>query len=266
MLPQTSPMESIYTSNIMDKNTEQTIISASQALSILSKVRCVEHYSFDPCTKFKNLYSWPSHFIGSQEVLRVLDSKKIQYLEPTRVKAYPVSYDSYRSYIPIVIPEITEIKFVRTLLQIFFLIQKSQDIIKVTASWDFLNNRNHSLPTSFHDTNALQKFAQYRDSMLILQYEGSNFDIKLPAYSYRALMMAIDSIQQLPINIEDRSRFVGGDTDEKGRSKRFIVHKGNLEYLRKTLKKTALNINKLVGEHDWMKALRADGHHFESYK
>lgn len=114
--------------------------------------------------------------------------------------------------------------------------------------------------------SALQKFAQYRDSMLILQYEGSHFDIKLPAYSYRALMMAIDSIHQLPINSGDRSRFVGGDTDEKGRSKRFIVHKGNLEYLRKTLKKTALNINKLVGEHDWMKVLRADGHHFESYK
>lgn len=246
----------------MDKNIEKTIITASQALSLLSKVRCVEHYSFDPCTRFKNLYSWPTNFIDSQEVLRVLDSKKIQYFEPPKVKAYPVSYNSYRSYTPIVIPEVTEIKLARTLLQIFFLIQKSKDIIKVTASWDFSNNLNHSLPTSFHDKSALQKFAQYRDSMLIFKYEGSDFDIKLPAYSYRALMMAIDSIQQLPINIEDRSRFVGCSTDEKGRSKRFIVHKGNMVHLRKTLKQTVSNINKLVGEHDWIKVLRADGHHF----
>jgi len=248
----------------MDKNIEKTIITASQALSILSKVRCVERYSFESCIRFKNLYSWPSKFIESQEVLRVLDSKKIQCVEPPKVKAYPVSYNSYRSYAPIVIPEITEIKLARTLLQIFFLIQKSKDIIKVTASWDFSNNLNHPLPASFHDTNALQKFAQYRDSMLIFQYEGSDFDIKLPAYSYRALIMAIDNIQQFPISIEDRSRFVGCDTDEKGRSKRYIVHIGNSKYLRETLKQTVVNINKLVGEHDWIKALRADGNHFNS--
>lgn len=246
----------------MNKSNEETIITASQALSILSKVRCVEYYSFDPCIKFKHLYAWPSKFISSQAVLKVLKRKKIQYVEGARVKAYQVSYNCYQSYTPVVIPEVNEIKLARTLLQTFLLIQKARSITKVTASWDFSNNLSHAFPKSFNDKSALESFAQYRDAMLIFQCKGSEFDIKLPVYSYRAIMMAIESIREMPIHIEDRSRFVSCDTDEKGRSKRFIVHKENLEHLRDTLQQTVLNISTLVGEHGWVNILRNDGHHF----
>lgn len=57
----------------MTENILKTIQSGAQALSLLSKVRCVESYSFSSGEKAKNLYSWPTEFEKDNVVASVLE-------------------------------------------------------------------------------------------------------------------------------------------------------------------------------------------------
>ncbi|MFA0550026.1 hypothetical protein AB4538_04090 [Vibrio lentus] len=245
---------------------EDTIITASQALSLLSKARCVEDCFFDSSTKYKNLYSWPSKFISSKKILKVFTCKKIDHTKSFSVRAYPLPYDSYRNLKDINFKEISQIKIARTLIQVLLLVERSNSIIEVTASWDFAKAPLRIFPTCFNDTIELKKFAQYRDSMLVFKCRGYKYDIKLPAYSYKALLEAISDIRSQKIKIKDRSNFVGVGTDNKGRSNRYIVHRNDSKHLKKVIKHTLISVDKLVGQYKWGQTLKSTGQEFHSKK
>lgn len=241
---------------------ENTIITASQTLSLLSKTRCVEDYSFDSDTKGKNLCAWPSKFNKHKKMIKIFTSKKINHTKQLSVKAYPVPYDHYRSLKHKNPKEIDMIKIARTLVQTLLLIERSNLITQVTATWDFAKDPQRVFPTSFNDTVELKKFAQYRDSMLVFRCSGHEYDIKLPAYAYKALLEAISGIKSHKIQVKDRSNFVGVNTDNQGRSNRYIVNRNNLKHLKKVIQHTLISVDKLAGQRKWVKTLKSTGQEF----
>ena len=110
--------------------------------------------------------------------------------------------------------------------------------------------------------DGLKEFAKYRDAMLVFDCKNEKYSTKLPAFAYRSLLVASKSFKKFSISPEDRSKFIGKATDEAGRSKRYLVHKGNLDYLFKVINETSDSINKLVGNDKWVDILKNDGRAF----
>ena len=125
-----------------------TIQSAAQTLSLLSKVRCVESYSITSGDKAKNLYSWPSGFENDNVVATVLKDNGKILGSSYRVKSYPVPYTLYQSYQSIDIPEITKIRVMRCLLDVYKLLYKINTITKITAIWDCKKHPMRPYPES----------------------------------------------------------------------------------------------------------------------
>ncbi|WP_417228374.1 hypothetical protein, partial [Amphritea sp.] len=192
----------------------KSIQSASQTLTLLSKVRCVESYSFPPEYKSKNLYSWPSQFENDSDVISFLKGKNIALGNNYRVKSYPVPYNKYQSYKSIDIPEVAKVRLARSLLHVYQVITEKKAVTKITAVWDFAQHPARSYPTSMSDVRGLDEFSKHRDAMLVIDRANEKFSIKLPAFSYRALLAAAAELDHYPIEIEDRSKFVGSSTDK----------------------------------------------------
>jgi hypothetical protein len=85
------------------------------------------------------------------------------------------------------------------------------------------------------------------------------YDIKLPAFVWRALFFEKMILMNHPIEPADRSSFVGEKTDCEGISKRYIVPQDQSIYLKAVLEQTNNAIMKLVGVSSWGKVLREDG-------
>lgn len=244
----------------------KTIKGASQSLSLLSKVRCVESYSFSSESKPKGLYSWPSQFEGDNEVRSLLSSKGINLNANYRVKSLPIEYALYKNLNKIEIPEIVSIRLARSLLHVYQLVVEKVPITKITAVWDSEQYPNRSYPSSMSDFQALKEFSSYRDSMLLIEREGEPYSIKLPAFSYRSLLEAVPEIENHKIFPKDRSDFIGEKADKTGRSRRYVVHKGNKGHLLKVLKQTSASINKLIGGDNWVTILKHDGKNYYESK
>lgn len=245
----------------MEDTIKKVIISASKTLTLLSKARCVEKY-YSSCEDInKNLYAWPSKFESDEEVKSFIRSKGILF-EDFRVKSYVVDYKSYKDLKTLNLPEVTDIRLARTLLQIFQIITEGENIIKITAIWDSSKYPKRLIPTSMSDFEGLRKFSEYRDSMLIIERENTQYDIKLPAFAYRAAIEGVVGLEEYPLHHNDRSSFIGNNTDEQGRSKRYIVHKGNKDHFTKMMRQTINSINKLIGDDDWVETLRRDARFF----
>ncbi|MFB9887306.1 hypothetical protein [Balneatrix alpica] len=250
----------------MEGKVKKTIKSASQTLTLLSKVRCVKSYSLSPEYKPKRLHSWPSQFESDDEVISLLKSNGVSFENHHRVKSHPVEYSLYKSLNVIDIDEISDIRVARTQLNIFQIISEGENIKKITAICDTSKHPERTIPVSMSDINGLNEFSKYRDSMLLIERENSKYDIKLPAFAYRSALEGIAGIEGHSIFHEDRSNFIGDNVDKKGRSKRFIVHEGNKDHLIKVLTKTMESIDKLVGDYSWVEILKKDGKMYYSKK
>lgn len=235
----------------------ETIESASAALSVLSKSRCVIAYYPESGGKNKNLYSWPSTY-ESDEVLSVLESKNISP-EYIKARSNVIGYEEYGKLKKVKLREIREIRIRRTSLLVYKAVKENIPITCVTAIWDSGKDREPRPPMSMSDLDGLKAFSARRDAMLVLKREGVNLDLKVPAFAYRALLDALPELKDCSLNYKDRSEFMGDKTDHHGRSNRFVVHKGNKDYLVKLLRKTVESIDGVIGNSNWSKILKEDG-------
>jgi hypothetical protein len=246
----------------MNETTQKTLKSASQALALLTKVRCVESYSFSPETRFKMLYAWPSQFESDSEVIGFLQEKNINLYDKLKVKSYPVSYKSYKRHKEIKVPEILDVRLARSLLGVYDLISNENENTKIIAIWDRTKYPGRSYPKSTSQIEELEAFSQYRDSMLAFRSSDNNFYLKLPAFTFRSLFVESNKFTNHAIEPEDRNESVGESTDHEGRSKRYIVHAGNKNYLTSVLTETSQSVEKLVGSSTWAETLKEDAAKF----
>ena len=250
----------------MTDNILKTIQSGAQALSLLSKVRCVESYSFSSGEKAKNLYSWPTEFEKNNVVASVLEQNGKTLGNYCRVKSYPVSYTQFQNYLLVYAPEIINIRVARCLLDVYKLLIKKNTITRVTAVGDIVKYPMRTYPKSMSDVDDLKEFARYRDAMLVFDFCNEKYSTKLPAFAYRALLVASEEFKAFSISSNDRSHFIGNVTDNAGRSKRYLVHKGNKGYLFETINETSDSVDKLVGCDKWVQILKKDGWEFYNNK
>ncbi|HAS6160020.1 TPA: hypothetical protein RQK43_000893 [Vibrio vulnificus] len=250
----------------MTENILKTIQSGAQALSLLSKVRCVESYSFSSGEKAKNLYSWPTEFEKDNIVSSVLEQNGKTLGNYCRVKSYPVSYTQYKNYLPVYAPEIISIRVSRCLLDVYKLLFKINTITKITAVWDSMKYPMRTYPKSMSDMDGLKEFAGYRDAMLVFDFGNEKYSTKLPAFAYRALLVASEVFKTFSISYDDRSHFIGNVTDKAGRSKRYLVHYSNKGYLFEAINETSDSVDKLVGCDKWVEVLKKDGWKFYNDK
>ncbi|MBM5275259.1 hypothetical protein HYN57_13680 [Vibrio parahaemolyticus] len=250
----------------MTDNIQKTIQSGAQALSLLSKVRCVESYSFSSGEKAKSLYSWPTEFEKDNVVANVLQQNGKALGNHCRVKSYPVSYIQYQNYQSVYAPEIISIRVSRCLLDVYKLLFKINTITKVTAVWDSVKYPIRTYPRSMADIDGLKEFAEYRDAMLVFDFSNEKYSTKIPAFAYRALLVASEEFKTFSISSDDRSHFIGNVTDKAGRSKRYLVHNGNKGYLFEVINETSDSVDKLVGCDKWVEVLKKDGWKFYNDK
>lgn len=250
----------------MTNNILKIIQSGAQTLSLLSKVRCVESYSFSSGEKTKSLYSWPTEFEKDNFVASVLERNGKILRNHCRVKSYPVSYAQYQNYQPVYAPEVISIRVSRCLLDVYKLLLKINTITKITASWDSAVYPTRTYPKSMSDTDDLKEFARYRDTMLVFEFSNEKYSTKLPAFAYRALLVASEEFKTFSICSGDRSHFIGNVIDMTGRSKRYLVHNGNKGYLFKVINETCDSVDKLIGNDKWTEILKKDGWKFYNDK
>lgn len=250
----------------MTDNILKTIQSGAQALSLLSKVRCVESYSFLSGEKAKSLYSWPTEFEKDNVVASVLEQNGKALGNYCRVKSYPVSYTQYQNYLPVYAPEIINIRVSRCLLDVYKLLFKINTITKITAVWDSVKYPMRTYPKSMSDIDGLKEFAGYRDAMLVFDISNEKYSTKIPAFAYRALLVASEEFKPFSISFDDRGHFIGNVTDNAGRSKRYLVHNGNKKYLLEAINETSDSVDKLVGCDKWVEVLKKDGWKFYNDK
>lgn len=235
----------------MTEKFQNVIQSASRTLALLSKVRCVESYSPSPECKPKTLYSWPSQLKSDAEIISLLAEKGGDLNGHYRVRSYPVSYDIYEKLKTIDIPEVTNIRSNRVLLDVFQIVATGKRVTNVTAAWDTLQYPDRTFPTSMSDIQGLDDFSVHKDSMLVFDRDNEKYSIKLRASAYRSVLRAKPELKSFTISPEDRSAFIGKGSDGKGRSKRFVVHSGNRDHLQNVLRQTNDSIEKLFGDNDW---------------
>lgn len=183
-----------------------------------------------------------------------------------RVKSYPVSYTQYQNYLPVYAPEIISIRVSRCLLDVYKLLFKINTITKVTAVWDSVKYPIRTYPRSMADIDGLKEFAEYRDAMLVFDFSNEKYSTKIPAFAYRALLVASEEFKTFSISSDDRSHFIGNVTDKAGRSKRYLVHNGNKGYLFEVINETSDSVDKLVGSDKWVEVLKNDGWKFYNDK
>lgn len=250
----------------MTDNILKAIQSGAQALTLLSKVRCVESYSFSSGEKAKSLYSWPTEFEKDNIVTSVLEQNGKTLGNYCRVKSYPVSYTQYQNYLPVYTPEIISIRVSRCLLDVYKILLKINTITKITAVWDSMEYPMRIYPKSMSDVDCLKEFAGYRDSMLVFDFCNEKYSTKLPAFAYRTLLVASEEFKTFSISSDDRSHFIGNITDKSGRSKRYLVHNGNKRYLFDAINETSDSVDKLIGCDKWVGVLKKDGWKFYNDK
>lgn len=235
------------------------LVSASQALVVLSKARCVTTHSFPPEERFKLLYSWPSLRTDEAVASFLLNKKIIGNRSYAKVKSYRVPHAAYKTYEKSECPAVDDIQVARTLLDVFHLSLLDHRDTELKAVWDTMKHPMRPYPRSMREEGALEEFSRHDDSILAIRLADSDYYIKLPAYAYRALRIAAKGLDSHPIEPEDRSRSVGVRTDDEGRTPRFIVHRDDAPDLSEVLGRTAQSIRALVGSKEWVTVLEKDG-------
>jgi hypothetical protein len=232
----------------MEEKYRQVFLSASKALSLLSKARCVESYAPTEYGQHKILYSWPTKFDDSEESVSCLTEKGVAIEKFYRVKSYGVPYNDYKRMRGIVIPEISRIRSSRRLIDVARLVLAGDRVINVTAVWDTDRYPDRAHPKSMSDIQGLDDFSSHDGSMLVFHLEGEKYDIKFPAHAYGEVLRAKPKIGSYSISPRDRSEFIGKDVDRQGRSKRYVVHSGNRMYLQEVLRQTSSSVETFFGK------------------
>ncbi len=163
--------------------------SASKALSVLTKVRCVESYSFSTEERFKILYAWPSLFEKDEKVLEWLKDVGVNSHDRLRVKSYSVSYNCYKEKKEVYVPEINSVRVARDILAVLILQKNKSYNDKIFAIWDRLGDPERRFPKSTSDIEGMRSFSSYADSMFVFSISGYDYHIKLPAYTYKAVFL-----------------------------------------------------------------------------
>lgn len=240
----------------MTKKLQNVIRSASQTLSFLSKIRCVESYQETSECTYKTLLSWPNQNVKDAEITSILEEKGISTDHSFRVKSLQAPYSLYEQMSRVQVPELSEIRVSRSLLDVFQIVAAGNSVTKITAVWDSNEHPNRPFPRQMSDTQALEIFARHKDSMLAIDRENEQYSIKLRAYAFRAVLAAKPELKEFEILHDDRQSFIGSKGDSRGRSDRFLVHKGNREHMSNVVHHTNESIRKLVGNDHWVKELR----------
>lgn len=232
---------------------QAAIQGASQALALLSKVRCVESYSPTQQCKPKFLHSWPSPFENDSDIVSLISSNE-KHCEHFKVKSYLVPYDVYEKLKAIDMEEIDIIRSNRILLDVIKIVAERKRITSITAAWDISRHPDRRFPNSMSDSQALEDFAAYKDSMLVIDREDEKYSIKLPASAYREVLKEKPELKRYPISCRNRVEYIGDLVDTKGRSGRYVVHIGNRNHLQNVLRQTSNAIERIFDSIDWRNA------------
>lgn len=242
-----------------DQNSE-LIRSAAAALSVLTKVRCVESYPLPQDVSRKNIFSWPNSRYIDEADANLLRSRGVE-IRDSFVGTFSVGYEVYDEMRKIDINSVREIERVRATLDVFQAIRHNSLISNVTAAWDSSEFPDRSTPVSTSDTQAVNDFSKHKDSFLIIHREGmEKRDIKLRPYALPAILERRPDLLGMSIGRSDIREFTSTQVDRKGRKNRNIVFNSNREYLDRVLFKTVDSVEKLIDDPelvDRMKELQA---------
>ncbi|MFG6159479.1 hypothetical protein ACGTNG_11805 [Halomonas sp. 1390] len=234
----------------------EVLLSASAALKVLSKTRCVESYSFGEDVKYKIIRPWPSKFEKNQESKEWLSENGIHANEVLRVKAFPVPYSDYKSRVVINTQGINKIRAERNVVVSAMVSMLSRKVERIICIWDMDKYPDRICPKSTDDEEKLKQFASLDNSMLGFLVAGNNFYYKIPAFAGKCLFQEADLFRNKPIESEDVSASSSKKTDHMSRTERYIVHKQHSGYLERVFGNTLEAMENVVNE-SWASKLRA---------
>ncbi len=225
---------------------ETILNNASAALLVLTKARCAEGLQVQKDTRYKALFSWPSHHLEKQpEVKSYLERQGI-VPKKLSVAAYPVDYENYESLRKVDTPMLQELEWFRSyiigcIINHYFPIEG----IEVSAFWDQEENPETVAPTSTSDLSAISAFSEGEDAMFGFHSPEKQFDLKLPAKAGAELFRLNKNLQNIPVRQRNYLESAGGRTDSKGRANRLIVLPKDRQNLERVQKETITSLKKL---------------------
>lgn len=217
--------------------------SASATLTILSKARCVESYTFERNVKYRLLRPWPSRFVKNHEVINWLAKNGVQLDEKLRAQAYPVSYSYYEKCPVIYTPRLDEIKAERNVVVAMIVAQQPDAVEKISCIWDQAKSPDRCCPKATSEIASLREFGLHRDSMLGFKFPENDYLYKIPAFAGEFLFMHAGLFPGTAIIPEDMAQSAGANTDSLNRAKRYLVHRKDMSYLELVFKKTIESVS-----------------------
>lgn len=148
------------------------------------------------------------------------------------------------------VPSIAAIKTTRTLLDVFQIVSTGNPVTKITAVWDTAEHPNRAIPKPMSDTQGLREFAAHKDSFLVFQREGEEYDIKLRPSACPVVLKQKPELRDFTISQKDIRDFSSDGVDSKGRKNRFVVFEANRSHLQNVVNQTVDAVEKLVNDRD----------------
>lgn len=234
----------------------KVLLSASARLKILTKVRCVESYSFGSEVRYKVIRPWPSNNDKYKEIENWCKSNGIKPNEKLRVQAYPVNYSEYENYRRISATGIEAIKAERNVITSAIIATQKEDVEKIACIWDVKKDPNRIYPLKTDNFEELKKFSSNSDSMLGFKTKGNQFYYKIQAFVGLFVFEELGLFRNTHITPEDISNSSGEKTDHMNRADRFIVKRQNIGYLESVFGNSLKSMQGIVTE-KWADSLRA---------
>ncbi len=234
------------------KKTE-ILYKANGSLARLTKVRCsldisqIDKANYKPC----NLISWPFYFEKDKKLLSCLQKYKIYPDNQYKTSGYEILYDEYKRLNCTDTIDILELRYLRSCIVVFNLINSPKKLIDVGLVWDKKENKYPFIPKSTDDSSFINELSDKRDVQYTFTDHSGNWLFKAPAFLGPIIFNDLSLFSSQPIRNSDLRNFRGGKTDSDGRSKRIIIDHSQRAYLDRIINITKSNILAILPNDSW---------------